>query len=156
MTKKQFEEISKRKYAEDRIVYIVFEGDEKATALHIVYDNEWLLARKHLKDLYETKEDAEWAHEFGNIQWIERLELPTWDKIWYEMDISDGDNVIFTFNAKDGTKCTLSVIDMGDDDFSDWTMVLEKQGKEIYYFDYTRDGYLEACRLCKKLFLEGK
>lgn len=80
MTKERFEEISKRKYAEDRIVYIVFKGDEKATALHIVYDNEWLLARKHLKDLYETKEEAEW-HYKTHAERTERFDPPMWKDI---------------------------------------------------------------------------
>ena len=80
MTKERFEEIRRRKYAEDRIVYIVFKGDEKATALHIAYDNEWLVARKHLKDVYENKEEAEWVAEFGNVTRTEKLELPTWEQ----------------------------------------------------------------------------
>ena len=151
MTEEQFEEISRRKYAEDRIVYIVFKGDEKATALHIVYDNEWLLAHKHLKDVYETKEDAEWEAEFGNVQWIERLELPTWEQIQPE---SENDSITLTFNSKDGTEYVLSVTDYGDDDFYDWTIEVYSTSSDFSHdFPFNYDGYLEACRLCKKLFL---
>ena len=151
MTKEQFEEISNRKYAEDRIVYIVFKGDEKATALHIVYDDEWLLAHNNLKDIYETKEDAEWEHEFGNIMWTEKLELPTWEQI--QPDTED-DSTTFIFNSRDGTEYVLTATDCGDDDFYDWAIeVYSTSGDFNRVFDFTYDGYLEACRFCKKLFL---
>ena len=151
MTKEQFEEISKRKYVEDRIVYIVFKGYKEATPLHIAYDNEWLFAHKRLKDVYETKEDAEWEAEFGNLTRTEKLVLPTWKQIQPD---AENDSTTFTFNSKDGIEYVLSVADYGDDDFYDWTIEVFSTSSDFSHeFPFTYDGYLEACRLCKKLFL---
>ena len=85
MTKEQLQKIRKRKHAEDRIVYTVFDNDEEATALHIVYDNELFVAYMMLKRVYETKEEAEWHHK-TYAECTERFEPPMWEVIWKDMD----------------------------------------------------------------------
>ena len=101
-------------------------------------------------NVFATKEDAEFELEFGNITRTEKLELPNFD----EIDTGNGDTVICLFNSKDGTEYTLAVDDFGDGDSYDWTISVSDHRKDFWEdFDFTYGGYLEACRLCKKLFL---
>lgn len=100
------------------------------------------------------KEEIKWRLEFGNVTRTEKLEFPTWEQIQPE---SESDSTTFTFNSKNGTEYRLLVADYGDDDFYDWTIEVYSASNDFSRdFPFTYDGYLEACQLCKKLFLGGK
>lgn len=86
-------------------------------------------------------EEAEWELEFGNIIREERLELPSWE---------DRDTC-FEFTDKDGLETTL-VICYGN------ILVQQYSKDNILTTEYfrkplTEENYIEACKLCKKLFL---
>ena len=94
------------------------------------------------EDLYETKDDAEFALEFGNITRTETLKLPTWEEF---KKLIDKDN--FHFIDKNHSMYTLAGwkgdinIFSPDDDTISITMKL------------TQENYITACRICKKIFL---
>lgn len=95
-----------------------------------------------LDDLFETEEDAEWELEFGNITRTETLKLPSWKEfelLGHNADFIGKDNTpyYFRFNYN---KSEIYIVNMIN-------------GKEIYYARPTKENYIEACKLCKKLFL---
>lgn len=97
------------------------------------------------KDWFETKEDAEWGLEFGNITRTETLCLPAWEEV--ERDSKD--------RLGEFPICECSSINMylmlrgqlGIDQIIVATM------KRMYYFKLTKEDYIKACRLAKKTFL---
>ena len=92
--------------------------------------------------LYESKEEAEWYVEFGNIERTEKLTLPTWEEVQNDLEkspdgdyfIVDNDKVTFIYYKSNG----FEVISNCDN---------------YHFFGSTKENYLEACRLAKKLFL---
>lgn len=99
--------------------------------------------------IFATKEEAEWELEFGNITRTEKLELPTWEKA------KNGD-LYWGFTGRDRTGYilrTFSGFGCG------WTIgficVKDIKDKAIFEVPLTKENYIKACRLCKKLFLEG-
>lgn len=91
------------------------------------------------EDLYETKEDAEFAKEFKNIKRTEILNLPTFEELKkFER---------FDFKAKDGHRYTIHFIS----GFS--TLAITGIIKNEYYGEATKENYLEACRIAKNLFI---
>lgn len=107
--------------------------------------------------LFESKEELDWLDEFGKITRTETLNLPTWEqvqtmelknnemivtytlpqKIWENLDIDNIERYIRINRAINILLC------MDENGF--WKP-----------FPYTKDGYLSACRLAKKLFLGEK
>lgn len=100
------------------------------------------------KDLYETEGDAHFALEFGNIQKIEKLSLPAWEK-W------DGN---FWFDAKGYQygliKCinTSTELNFGKECIYIWDCLGEHKNIGLN----TKENYIKACRICKDLFLNGE
>ena len=45
-----------------------------------LYKSRYAFRAWWIKDLYETREDAEFIKEFGCIEWVKRLNLPTWEE----------------------------------------------------------------------------
>lgn len=95
-----------------------------------------------LENLTESLEEAEWQAEFGNIERVERLVLPTWE----EFRNSSG----FDFVSKN--KQTIYVMNH----FFDNEIYITDQWGYNETFEYTPNGYIEACRKAKELFLKGK
>ncbi len=95
-----------------------------------------------MKWLFATKEEAEWQLEFGNIERREKLELPTWEQaqenIDWGIDCANRDWYLLKLRGH-------SIIRI-----EDWN------SNGIYEKPLTYENYLEACRLCKKLFLGEK
>lgn len=95
---------------------------------------------------YETKEQAEWHREFGNIQRTERLELPTWEEI--EKD--------FKSINKFGTYPVIDTyglyMDIFVDNYCNKFIVLTTLPR----MPLTKENYIKACRKAKELFLGGK
>ena len=94
----------------------------------------------YLKYLFETKEEANFASEFQNIQRTETLNLPTWKK--FKKDES------FQFSDKDGSDWDLYIYSSG--------IIVLLNGNKTYYFNNSKEGYIEACKTVKKLFLGEK
>ena len=98
----------------------------------------------YLKDCYETQEDAEFAKEFKNITRTETLNLPTWEElnIIDEIKIYGGNGRQYLLQADE-----YDISIYADDGYD---FMLYKQ------FDRTKENYLEACKMVKKLFLGDK
>ena len=92
------------------------------------------------EDLFETKEEAEFSSEFQNITRTETLNLPTWKK--FKKDES------FQFSDKYGSDWDLYIYSSG--------IIVLLNGNKTYYFNNSKQGYLEACKIAKKLFLGGE
>lgn len=94
------------------------------------------------EDLYETKEEAEFAKEFKNITRTETLNLPTFEELKkFER---------FDFKAKDGHIYTIHFISGFN------TLAITGIIENKYYGEATKENYFEACRIAKNLFLGVK
>jgi len=89
-------------------------------------------------DLFETEEEAEWALEFGNITREEKLSLPSWE------EIKKGRATFFSDVNHLGFITPLDIIVINE--YDDGSKTLLKT-------PLTKENYIEACRLAKKLFL---
>lgn len=98
-----------------------------------------------LGHLFETREDAEWYLEFGRIQRVERLKLPTWEELnnilqtqkYFEVNFKNKyETVSFFVN-----ECQIAVMQQGHNYLSG----LDKE--------FNKENYILACRKCKALFL---
>lgn len=127
-----------------RILPITFNGEREINP-HTFCLN-W-----NVKNIFETKEDAEFYAEFGCIERIEKLELPTWE----EFD----KNEYVEFVGKDGTKLVLEktlTIDCDREPISDYVLeilVNDYDHRLLFEAEYTKENYTLACRKAKELFL---
>ena len=104
-----------------------------------------------LEELYEAKEEAEWYLNFGNITRMETLSLPSWEKMKKRPRIVE-------FISKNYKRCKLSIGEIIAVTPSGTRSAKKRYvcvciDKDDYYFERTEKGYIEACKLCKKLFL---
>lgn len=92
------------------------------------------ITRKRYDKLFEDKGEAEWFSKFRNITRTEILSLPTWDEFY-------NSGKMYYFRGFYGNQITLRQYDRNifvNDDY-------------IGYL--TEPNYLEACELCRKMFL---
>lgn len=110
--------------------------------------NEWHGGTDRLyKELFETKEEADFALRYKRIPKIEYLDLPTWEEFitkdktttFYKNQVKY-QMYIFVKN-KNTDNC--KIIIYADDNSQDW-IVFEKP--------LTKENYIEACKLCLRLF----
>lgn len=99
------------------------------------------------EDLFETKKDAEWYREFGNVTRTERLELPTWEEFKNTKMIcfsgnKDIETTIYAFQYLKVSKL-ISLYDI----YGSTSRGFEENWKA------TKENYILACRKCKELFL---
>ena len=92
--------------------------------------------------VFETKEEAEWYLKFGNITRTETLSLPTFEEIIKEIGMNGTYNIEFT-SKNEWDECTLSVCTA--------RQYIIVEGYK--HWDLTKANYLEACEICRKLFL---
>lgn len=92
---------------------------------------------RRFEQLYETKEQAEYALRYQNIERVERLSLPTWEEVNdCDYGIEFG-NDYYLETHKNGNIRVYSNFAIGED---------------VFYKPLTKENYLEACEICKKLF----
>lgn len=113
--------------------------------------DEKYLHHKYFKNLFETKEEAEWHRQFGCIERTERLELPTWEEFSkWDKSIKFYNNSIkysmYVFVKNKNTK-NCRIIIYADNGEQDW-LVFEQP--------LTQENYTVACRKCVELFLGEK
>lgn len=109
-----------------------------------VMNNYWKSWIGKLDDLFETKEEAEWYLEFGNITRTEMLTLPTWEEI---EKLKSGKPYKVYFNDKQFFFASRLIIEVGKYD------TYGEQIEQYFCEGTTKENYLEACRIAKKLFL---
>ena len=144
ITKERLEELIKNKgmvwvystYSKPyRILPITFDGKREINS-HTFCLN-W-----NVKNIFETKEDAEFYAEFSCIERIERLELPTWEEF-------DEQKFIW-FVDKSQNQCCLYYLNVVNKIF------INVSGEVIEIGDLTKENYTLACRKAKGLFLGAK
>ena len=132
---------------EKRIVELNLQENEPETDNYLLYfwDKDLVEHRYGLESIFATKKEAEWELEFGNITRTEKLELPTWEQA-LEQSLEVGIGTTFV----DAHKGKWQLIFAKDEIIlCDWSLMSrDKSWKKL-----THENYLEACRLCKKLFL---
>lgn len=104
-------------------------------------------------DYFETKEEAEFALRFKRIPKTEYLDLPTWEeflknnfgvKFYYKSREFHLHKVRYSADDKNPEwKINLYESYCNDDDTVAW----EKE------WELTKENYIEACEICRKLFL---
>ena len=101
---------------------------------------------KYFNRLFENKEEAEWELEFGNITRTETLKLPKWEE--FEND----KNVVTIYSKKHLIYHLLCY-----NNLSEYHITIEKvdavDNDIMFEKPLTKENYIEACKLCKKLFL---
>ena len=98
------------------------------------------------KNLFATKEEAEWHKEFGNITRTETLKLPTWEEF-----IKDFES-IKNFGTYPVVDFDGLYMDIFVDNYGKKFIVMTTQPK----MPLTKKNYTLACRKCKELFLGGE
>lgn len=99
-----------------------------------------------LNNIFETKEEAEWFKEFGCIERVERLKLPTWEEInknfskERETSFYEDDSHLFFITP------------FGDIVINNYNHF---KVNEIFRKPFTKENYTIACRKAKELFLKG-
>lgn len=112
--------------------------------------NERWLNHKYFDKLFETKEEAEWYLEFGNIERVERLNLPTWEEIITNNKYNYYGTSYFEF----GDDYRLIVKLPNEDDDCEFIGIDINGNCELYNWEEaTKENYIEACKMAKKLFL---
>lgn len=101
-----------------------------------------------LEDLHENYDDFKWYKEFGCIEWVERLKLPTWEEF--------NKSSTFIFTSKDGTELDMGIW-TGNNSVGATIKIYNLNGYNILYFEapLTKENYYKACRKAKELFLNG-
>lgn len=100
--------------------------------------------------LFETKEDAEWQLEFVNIPRTEILNLPTWGEAQKNLEVE--------IYAPKGRKYLLQTkikVGYSIDKENPYIIRIDRIGyaDSQIDFEYSKENYIEACRVAKKLFL---
>ena len=98
------------------------------------------------EDLFETKEDADFALEFKNITRIEKLNLPTWEELNKKVDTIP--NMFWQI-----AKCSEFILFLQTDKILNNTQIILRGNDDTYNWGLTKENYLEACKIAKKLFL---
>ena len=95
-----------------------------------------------LQNLTEDVETAKWEEEFGCIERVECLTLPTWEE--FESKKSKG----IGFWAKD-TNCFFELYE------KDKKIIVFDHDCNYEYFNQkaTKENYIKACRIAKRFFL---
>lgn len=125
----------------------------RGTMLYCYCHSSEYRSKMEFENLFETKEEAEWEIEFGNVPRTETLTLPTWKDARKNLEVEiyapKGRRYLLQTKIMTGYSC---------DRENPYIIRIDKVGyadSEID-FEYTKENYIEACRLCKKLFLGEK
>ena len=147
MTKERFDEIRKREYAEDRVVYVVYFNYKEVMPLYIVNDDEWIIAYLNLDNVYETKEQAEWALKTV-AERTERFEPPMWEDIKdsYGFSFMGNDENFYFF-------CVEKIVDKVIFLHCNFDLFDNKVFRDM---NATKENYEKACGIVRDLFKEAK
>lgn len=104
------------------------------------------------ENLFETKLDAEFALELGDIKKEEKLNLPTFEEITTNDKYNYYGISYFGFNDY-----TLMVKLPSEDDDREFIRIYKNRvNEEGCWEEATKENYIDACKLCRSLFLGEK
>ena len=98
------------------------------------------------EELFETKEEAEFSLEFQNITRTETLNLPTWEELNKKVDTIP--NMFWQI-----AKCSEFILFLQTDKTLNNSQIILRGNDDTYNWGLTKENYLEACKIAKKLFL---
>lgn len=111
-----------------------------------VYSNTSMMGNNHyLINLFETKEQAEWHKEFGNITRTEKLWLPPYEEVMCDLK---GKRGVYTVAENDDFFLEVFIDNEHPKLSQIWVLGL-------FDMPLTKENYILACRKCKELFLGG-
>ena len=105
-----------------------------------VYNNEFISGNIEPDGLEEDIEKGKWCYEMHASR-LERFEPPLWE------EINENTDWRFCFFTRDGRDYWFTVNGFID------CIDLDSEYSEIYYFDFTKEDYIKACTIARKLFL---
>ena len=99
---------------EKRIVEINLQENEPEISGDLLYfwDKDWIEHRYGLESIFDTKEEAEWQLEFGNITHTERFEPPMWEDLQDALEVIDY-KFAFTINGNCNYLFTVTIWENG-------------------------------------------
>jgi hypothetical protein len=121
--------------------------------------NKECIRKYHINTLYETKSEAEFDAKYKRIPRTEYLDLPTWEEAEIEelVKISNNRNycwyLIKSFTDKKNNEMFEFSLSKDDDQFYLSVNNEDSSYKDLFDKPLTYENYLEACELCKKLFI---
>lgn len=111
-------------------------------------DGDCYLYEFYEKTLFETKEDAEFYSEFGNITRTETLELPNWEEFHGKTYYNKHYGIIFQGKA---SGC---IYQMYEELTPENIIIYDADCQDIVFSKPpTKENYTLACRKCRELFL---
>lgn len=101
---------------------------------------------------FETKEDAEFTLKYKNITQVKSISLPTWEEITTDEKYKHFGKSCFEFNDY------RLIVSLRDENHDFEYIGIDVNGNcELYNWDEaTKENYIKACEICKKLFLGEK
>ena len=125
---------------------ILYENGQNNYILYALEPNKKYHNEIFDEDLFETKEDAEFASEFQNITRTETLNLPTWKELNKKVDTIP--NMFWQI-----AKCSEFILFLQTDKTLNNSQIILRGNDDTYNWVLTKENYLEACNIAKKLFL---
>lgn len=105
-----------------------------------IYDGEFSPFAVTPEEMEENVEKGNWKYEMHASR-IERFEPPLWEEI---NENTDWRFYFFTRDGRDYWFTVNGIIECID---------LNSEYSESYYFDFTKEDYIKACTIARKLFL---
>lgn len=135
---------------------------EKGVEIYSIYESPFdkpCVSYIELDKLFETKAEVEFVAKYKNIERTEYLDLPTWEEAEIDklVEISNNQNyswyLIKSFTDKKNNEMFEFSLSKDDDQF--YLSVNNEDGsyKDLFCKPLTYENYLQACELCKKLFI---
>ena len=125
---------------------ILYENGQNNYILYALEPNKKYHNEIFDEDLFETKEEAEFSLEFQNITRTETLNLPTWEELNKKVDTIP--NMFWQI-----AKCSEFILFLQTDKTLNNAQIILRGNDYTYNWGLTKENYLEACKIAKKLFL---
>ena len=124
----------------------IYENGNNGYILYVLEPNKKYKNEIFDEDLFETKEEAEFSLEFQNITRTEILNLPTWEELNKKVDTIP--NMFWQI-----AKCSEFILFLQTDKILNNSQIILRGNDDTYNWSLTKENYLEACKIAKKLFL---
>lgn len=129
-------------------LYKDFYMSQKDTLCCLNKSHEFLVCEVKFKYLFETKEDAEWELEMTATR-TETLKFPNYEDVFKQDRCLDCYTKEFAITKTD----TVVGICLFGVDFTNKMVEVGVGADKMFIGELTKENYIKACRLAKKLFL---